>query len=85
MTTKSERTSTSVLHGMIVERQRLLIREANYLRGLVGLPPVRAEKVGRPEPAATNTPFETSSSARRASTRYLGTWTTGTGVGCDRE
>jgi hypothetical protein len=28
---------------MIMERQRLLIREANYLRGLVGLPPVRAE------------------------------------------
>jgi hypothetical protein len=27
---------------MIVERQRLLIREANYLRGLVGLPPVKA-------------------------------------------
>ena len=33
----------SILQGMIVERQRLLIREANYLRGLVGLPQVRAE------------------------------------------
>lgn len=31
-----------ILQGMIMERQRLLIREANYLRGLVGLPPVRA-------------------------------------------
>ncbi len=31
---------------MIVERQRLLIREANFLRGLVGLPPVRAENDG---------------------------------------
>jgi hypothetical protein len=30
------------------KRQRLLIREANYLRGLVGLPPARAEK-GREE------------------------------------
>jgi hypothetical protein len=43
MTTKSERTLTSVLHGMIVERQRLLMREASNLRGLVGLPSVRAE------------------------------------------
>lgn len=32
----------AILQGMIMERQRLLIREANYLRGLVGLPPVRA-------------------------------------------
>ena len=31
-----------ILQGMIMERQRLLIREANYLRGLIGLPPVRA-------------------------------------------
>lgn len=30
-----------ILQGMIMERQRLPIREANYLRGLVGLPPVR--------------------------------------------
>jgi hypothetical protein len=29
---------------MIVDRQRSLIREANYLRGLVGLPPVKAEE-----------------------------------------
>ena len=43
MTTKDERRLTSVLTGMIMERQRLLIREANYLRGLVGLPPVRAD------------------------------------------
>ena len=37
-----------ILQGMIMERQRLLIREANYLRGLVGLPPVRAGR-GREE------------------------------------
>ena len=43
---------TDVLQGMIVERQRLLIREANYLRGLVGLPPVRAEKECEDESAA---------------------------------
>jgi hypothetical protein len=42
MMTKDERRLTEVLHGMIVERQRLLIREANYLRGRIGLPPVRA-------------------------------------------
>jgi len=30
-----------MLQGMIVERQRLLIREANYLWALVGLPPVK--------------------------------------------
>ena len=44
MTTKEERRLPDVLHGMIVERQRLLIREATYLRGLVGLAPVRVEK-----------------------------------------
>jgi hypothetical protein len=33
----------SLLQGIIVERQRLLIREANYLRTNVGLPPVRGE------------------------------------------
>lgn len=33
----------SILQGIIVERQRLLIREANYLRTIVGLPPVRGE------------------------------------------
>jgi len=38
--TASEKTLTEILRSMIVERQRLLIREANYLRGLVGLPPV---------------------------------------------
>ena len=32
---------------MILERQRLLIREANYLRGLVGLPPVRVGRQGQ--------------------------------------
>ena len=36
-----------MLREMIVERQRLLIREANYLRGLVGLPPVRVGGEGR--------------------------------------
>jgi hypothetical protein len=39
-----------ILQSMIVERQRLLIREANYLRGLVGLPPVKAERGGEDEP-----------------------------------
>ena len=34
---------------MIVERQRLLIREANYLRAPVGLPPVRAVVKGKGE------------------------------------
>ena len=33
----------SILQGIIVEKQRLLIREANYLRTIVGLPPVRGE------------------------------------------
>lgn len=36
-------TTAEVLQGMIVERQRLLIREANYLRSLVNLPPVAAQ------------------------------------------
>jgi len=31
------------LQGIIVERQRLLIREANYLRQIIGIPPVRSE------------------------------------------
>lgn len=31
-----------LLREMMMERQRLLIREANYLRKLVGLPPVKA-------------------------------------------
>ena len=44
MTPLAERTLAIVVRDMIVERQRLLIREANYLRGLVGLPPVRADK-----------------------------------------
>jgi hypothetical protein len=43
MTTKEERPLTEVLHGMVTERQRSLNREPNYLRGLVGLPPVGAE------------------------------------------
>ena len=30
----------SLLQGIIVERQRLLVREANYLRALIGLAPV---------------------------------------------
>lgn len=51
MNAKSEPTLTDVLRGMIMERQRLPIREANYVRGLVGLPPVRAEK-GRSEEEA---------------------------------
>lgn len=33
----------SILQGIIIERQRLLIREADYLRTIVGLPPVRSE------------------------------------------
>ena len=37
---------------MIMERQRLLIREANYLRGLVGLPPVSARGEQRVCPEA---------------------------------
>ncbi len=37
-----------MLREMIVERQRLLIREENYLRGLVGLPPVRVGRAGNP-------------------------------------
>jgi hypothetical protein len=32
-----------LLREMMLERQQLLIREANYLRQLVGLPPVRAD------------------------------------------
>ena len=44
MTPQAERALAAVLRDMIIERQRLLVREANYLRGLVGLPPVRAEK-----------------------------------------
>ena len=44
MTPQPERALAAMLRDMIVERQRLLIREANYLRGLVGLPPARAEK-----------------------------------------
>jgi hypothetical protein len=39
-----------ILQGMIMERQRLLIGEANYLRGLMGLPPVRATANAAPVP-----------------------------------
>jgi hypothetical protein len=44
MPTKDGRRLTEFLHGMIVARHWLLIRQANYLRGLVGLPAVRAGK-----------------------------------------
>jgi hypothetical protein len=44
VSTPSNRQISKLPQSMIVERQRLLIREANYLRGLVGLPPVRAEE-----------------------------------------
>lgn len=43
MSDPSHRQIAKNLQDMIVERQCLLIREANYLRALVGLPPVRAE------------------------------------------
>jgi hypothetical protein len=46
----------STLQGIIVERQRRLIREANCLRGLVGLPPVRAEKDRDFGPTTTGVP-----------------------------
>ena len=42
--TDQVRPLAKLVRDMIVERQRLLIREANYLRGLLGLPPVRAEE-----------------------------------------
>ncbi len=35
--TMAETLPCVILHGMIVERQGLLMREANYHRGLVGL------------------------------------------------
>jgi hypothetical protein len=44
MSPEKEQRLIKLLQGMIIERQRLLIREANYLRGLVGLPPVKAEE-----------------------------------------
>ena len=44
MTPEAERTLAVLLREMIMERRRLPIREANYLRGLVGLPPVRTTK-----------------------------------------
>ena len=43
MNAPSNRQLARILREMMLERQRLLIREANYLRGLVGLPPVKAE------------------------------------------
>lgn len=46
MSAPSNQQLTRLIRSMIVERQRLLIREANYLRGLVGLPPVKADSVG---------------------------------------
>ena len=33
----------AVGRAVVAERKRLLIRETNYRRGLVGLPPVRSE------------------------------------------
>ena len=39
----SDERALTIVQSMIHERQRLLIREANHLRELVGLPPVRAE------------------------------------------
>ena len=44
MNAPSNQQIARMLQGMIVERQRLLIREANYLRVLVGLPAARAER-----------------------------------------
>jgi hypothetical protein len=65
MTTKDERRLRDVLHGMVMERQRLLIREANYLRGLVGLPTVRAEKERDEEASTTGVTGESTSERRR--------------------
>jgi hypothetical protein len=42
VTELSNRQLAQLIRAMLMERQRLLMREANYLRGLVGLPPVRA-------------------------------------------
>jgi len=42
MSSTSNQQLVKLIQSMIVERQRLLIREASYPRGLVGLPPVRA-------------------------------------------
>jgi hypothetical protein len=50
MKAPTNRDIAKVLQAMIVERQRLLIREANYLRAFVGPPPVRAERAGREPP-----------------------------------
>jgi len=47
--TDQGRALAKLVRDMIVERQRLLIREANYLRGLVGLPPVSADAKGKGE------------------------------------
>lgn len=47
MSAPSNQQLTRLIRSMIVERQRLLIREANYLRGLVGLPPVKADEGGK--------------------------------------
>jgi hypothetical protein len=41
-----EKRLPTTLHDVFVRRQRLLIREANFRRGLVGLPPVRVEHTG---------------------------------------
>ena len=41
MSAPSNQQLVKLIQSMIVERLLLLIREANYLRGLVGLPPVR--------------------------------------------
>lgn len=44
MSAPSNRQLARLIREMMMERQRLLIREANCLRALVGLPPVKAEK-----------------------------------------
>ena len=66
MTPQTERTLADVLRDMIMERQRLLIREANYLRGLVGLPPVRAERKLKQESMVSSVAGGENSSRREA-------------------
>lgn len=53
MNAPSNRQLARLIGEIIVERQRLLIREANYLRALVGLPPVKAERAGQEPPRST--------------------------------
>ena len=56
MNAPSNRQLARLLREMMLERQRLLIREANYLRKLVGLPPVRAESERKGEGGAPGRP-----------------------------